>query len=160
MTVARRSRRLPGTLAAALRVMPTVLRVKRLLASEPDLGAILDLLDGTPRAQQRAPDDLRQLVRGVGGALFLVGPRRDACVPRSLALFSLLTERGYPASFVSGIARQGNQLSGHAWVTIDGKVVPGSGDDEARNRYTENFRYNNDMQRSRGKLDPPENGGR
>lgn len=73
----------------------------------------------------------------------MVGPRRDACVPRSLALFTLLTERGYESSFVSGVRREETELVGHAWVTIGEEVLTASGDSHAAALFSENFRYEN-----------------
>ncbi len=64
-------------------------------------------------------------------------------MPRSLALFSLLSERGYRTSFVSGVRREGDRLVGHAWVTISDEVLESSGDGHAATSFTENFRYDN-----------------
>ncbi|PTA67925.1 hypothetical protein C8263_10890 [Deinococcus arcticus] len=42
--------------------------------------------------------------------------REGVCVPRAYATYRALRRAGYPAVFVSGVARRGAQLSSHAWV--------------------------------------------
>ena len=135
--------RLPRQLRATIKVLPTVVRVKRLLRSTPDMRAVMAELDVEPRSRRGGRGETRELLSGVRGALALLGPRRDACVPRSLALFTLLTERGYESSFVSGVRREHTELVGHAWVTIGEEVLMASGDGHAAALFSENFRYDN-----------------
>lgn len=48
---------------------------------------------------------------------------RLTCLPRSLALCSLLRERGYPAEVKIGVRREAGQLLAHAWVELDGEAL-------------------------------------
>jgi hypothetical protein len=46
-----------------------------------------------------------------------------ACMRRSLALYRELTRMGYPATIHFGVRRDGAELVGHSWVTVDGCPV-------------------------------------
>jgi hypothetical protein len=41
------------------------------------------------------------------------------CVRRSLLLYYAATRSGYPAEIVFGVRREGDALSGHAWLELD-----------------------------------------
>jgi hypothetical protein len=41
------------------------------------------------------------------------------CVRRSLLLYYAATRCGYPAAVVFGVRREGEQLTGHAWLELD-----------------------------------------
>lgn len=73
-------------------------------------------------------------------AVRLVGPRQKECLPRALTLFSLLTRHGYPAEFVSGVRRNGADLTGHAWVEMGGMPVEAPGASHASTGYRELIR--------------------
>jgi hypothetical protein len=45
------------------------------------------------------------------------------CLRQALALYRTLTRMGYPVEIHFGIHKQGEDLQGHAWVTIQGKPV-------------------------------------
>jgi hypothetical protein len=77
----------------------------------------------------------------VDGALRVVGPHEDHCVPRGLALFALLTRHGHRAVFVSGVRRVGTELRGHAWVLVDGEAVETPPAAVALAAFREQFRY-------------------
>lgn len=49
-------------------------------------------------------------------------PDRD-CVQRSLLLLRELSSAGFSPELSIGLRREGDRLSGHAWVTVDGQVV-------------------------------------
>ena len=84
-----------------------------------------------------SPDDLS---RGVGRVVAIFGSGRD-CVPRALAVFSILTRYGYEASFVSGVRLDGDELRSHSWVEVTGLAVPRASDTDGLTGYTENFRH-------------------
>jgi Transglutaminase-like superfamily len=46
-----------------------------------------------------------------------------ACLRQSLALYFVLTRMGYPVEIHFGIRKDGEDLGGHSWVTLDGKPV-------------------------------------
>jgi hypothetical protein len=41
------------------------------------------------------------------------------CVRRSLLLYYAATRCGYPAQIVFGVRREGDGLTGHAWLELD-----------------------------------------
>jgi hypothetical protein len=115
---------------------------KQNLKKQTDLEKIL--LEMTPNVAKSEQDiqvrSLR-LERGVRWALRLTNQHVNACVPRSLALFHALRKEGLEVSFVSGVRRNGSKLEGHAWLELNGKPIPGLGDENSPNVFKENFRY-------------------
>ena len=92
---------------------------------------------GEPPDDRPLPDELS---RGVKRVAVWLGSGRD-CVPRALAVFSILTRNGYQVSFVSGVRVCGDDLRSHAWVEVDGTAVPRGSDTDGVVRYIENFRH-------------------
>jgi hypothetical protein len=45
------------------------------------------------------------------------------CLRQSLTLYRTLTRMGYPVELHFGIYKNGEELRGHSWVTIEGKPV-------------------------------------
>jgi hypothetical protein len=45
------------------------------------------------------------------------------CLRQSLALYHVLTRMGYPVEIKFGVHKEGNDLQGHSWVTLEGKPV-------------------------------------
>ena len=45
------------------------------------------------------------------------------CLRQSLALYRELTRMGYPATIHFGVRRDGSELAGHSWVTVNGVPV-------------------------------------
>ena len=142
-------RLLPIRIVATAIALPTVWRVKRKLESTPDILQVLESLDVPSRTRRPRPNlSPRDLLRGVRGALIILGPREDACVPRSMALFALLSERGHPATVVSGVRREDSELVGHCWVLVTDRPLEGSGDHAAPDCYEQNLRYENRLSAS------------
>jgi hypothetical protein len=46
-----------------------------------------------------------------------------ACLRQALALYYVLTRMGYPVTIHFGVAKAGEALDGHSWVTIQGQPV-------------------------------------
>jgi hypothetical protein len=46
-----------------------------------------------------------------------------ACLRQALALYYVLTRMGYPVTIHFGVAKTGEALDGHSWVTIQGQPV-------------------------------------
>jgi hypothetical protein len=137
-------RLLPIRIVATAIALPTLWRVKRKLESTADILEVLESLDVPPSTRPPRPNlSPRDLLRGVRGALIILGPREDACVPRSMALFALLSKRGYPASVASGVRREDGGLVGHCWVLVTDRLLEGSGDHAAPEYYEQNLRYEN-----------------
>ena len=137
MSVGSKLRAAPGVAYA----LPWVVRARWKTRRTSDLDSLLAAHDSpvvVRRPRRRTVDALR---RAVDGALRVVGPREDHCVPRGLALFALLTRHGHPAVFVSGVRRVGRDLRGHAWVLVDGIAVEAPRHAEGLGAFREQFRY-------------------
>lgn len=125
---------------AVARALPWVVRARWKIRRTPDLASLLVAHDMRSAASRpaRSVDSLR---RGVDGALRVIGPREEHCVPRGLALMALLTRQGERVVFVSGVRRDGADLRGHAWVLVDGVPVEAEGGEASLAGFREQFRY-------------------
>ena len=150
-----------GVLVDVVREMPGLVRVLALLRRERDVRRLLarlapdhDVAEAPSEAPARASggplDEVARarrrfrVVRGVRWALWLLRVRREGdCLPRSLAVFARLRRLGEPAVFVSGVRPSGDRLAGHAWVELDGEVLPELEDSQSR-LYVANVRYPDD----------------
>jgi hypothetical protein len=132
----------------ALRALPMVIRAKIALKRTTDLNLLLVDHDIEPRRSKCRQVPVESLRRGVDAALRLVGPRQNACVPRALALFALLSRYGYAAVFVSGVRMAESGLTGHAWVLVD--ELPLAPDEQTLlATFREQLRFENQRQRQR-----------
>jgi hypothetical protein len=117
-------------------------RVRRQLRRIDDLRVLVAELDDTAGTKAIRDDaSSTQLVRATDRSLRLLGPRIDSCVPRSLTLLVLWSRRGRPASFVSGVNRDGGELRGHAWLEAPDLDARLGGQVESPAPYAEIFRY-------------------
>ena len=123
-------------------MLPIVLRVKRELKRQPDLYQIFQTLEQRYPAKTAANDaELIRLKRGTLLTFMILGPRQDACVPRSLALYLALNQRNIKVHFVSGVRRVQGKMTGHAWLEWRGRPLENLGDHDAPELFKENFRY-------------------
>jgi hypothetical protein len=53
-----------------------------------------------------------------------------ACLRRSLTLYSLLTQGGYPVEIHFGVRTDGGDLRAHSWVTLHGAPLAETGPEE------------------------------
>jgi hypothetical protein len=119
-----------------------VVRVKKLLRQKTDLFEIVQTNEPNSRAQpNKSFKHLERIMRGIHWTLFLIGPRTDACVPRSLAAYNALKAEGHDVVFVSGVRRNNGKLEGHAWVELDGIGLEIFNDLPSAQIFKENFRY-------------------
>ncbi|HEU4743289.1 MAG TPA: lasso peptide biosynthesis B2 protein [Meiothermus sp.] len=134
--------RLPGVIADVLRELPGLLRVLAGLRRHSDLYGLLWQLERPPRTGPESSGRRRErILRGVNRGLWLLGLRKNPCVPRALALYVALRAEGLPVEFVSGVRRVGDRLEGHAWVELEGLPLEGSGEEQAPRLFKESFRY-------------------
>jgi hypothetical protein len=123
-------------------MLSIVVQVKRELKRKSDLHQIFQTLEQHYSAKTVISDtELIRLKRSTHLALMILGPRQDACVPRSLALYLALHQRNIKVQFVSGIRRVQGKLVGHAWLEWQGRPLEGFGDHDAPETFKENFRY-------------------
>jgi hypothetical protein len=120
------------------RALPWLLRARWRMRRTRDLRALVAEHDWS--ARPRRARSVPSLRRGVDGALRIVGPHDEHCVPRALALFALLTRAGYDAVFVSGVRKVGDDLHGHAWVLVDDRPLEAPTVHDPRATYREQFR--------------------
>jgi Uncharacterised nucleotidyltransferase/Transglutaminase-like superfamily len=119
-----------------------VVRVKKLLREKTDLFEIVAANEPNLRVQQnKSFKHLERIMRGIHWTLVLIGPRFDACVPRSLAVYNALKAEGHDVVFVSGVRRNNGKLEGHAWVELNGIGLEIFNDVPSAQIFKENFRY-------------------
>ncbi len=132
----------PDVLLEVLEQIKNVLRVKTLMRQHTDLQIIMKLNEPLLNLKpNRTGLRMAKIARGVSWAFRILGPRIDACVPRSLCLYNALKAEGHRVEFVSGVKRINNQLKGHAWVELNGFPLEVFGDIQASLMFKENFRY-------------------
>ena len=79
------------------------------------------------QGQQRNPTEVKRAVRLVVRLCQLrlfrwpMFPRM--CLRQALALYRVLTWMGYPVEIHFGIHKEGEDLRGHSWVTVQGQPV-------------------------------------
>jgi Transglutaminase-like superfamily len=64
---------------------------------------------------------------------------RPSCMLRSLVLYRFLREAGIPVQVNFGVARDGDALKGHSWLTLDG--VPYAEPADPTSRFRIVYRY-------------------
>ena len=137
-----RIQRLIPLLLVSLEQFSNVIRAKALLRHHKDLFDIARENEPLPKTQ--SDKSLKRILRvayGVRMVLLLVGPRKDACVPRSLAVYHALRAEGHNVEFVSGVRRINGKLEGHAWVEVNGLPLEVFNDIASPQMFKENFRY-------------------
>jgi hypothetical protein len=91
------------------------------------LPSLLDMLSNSKAQQPPRILDLARMIRIAVRVCQLrvfslrIFPRH--CLRQSLVLYRELSRMGYPAVIHFGIQRQRQDLSGHSWVTLNGKPV-------------------------------------
>ena len=114
-------KRMPGTIADAVRELPMLLRTWRTLrrGEEP----LTDAGDGRARGGAAMPalEAKERIVRGVKWGARLLAFGRDACRLRSRALFAALQATPYPARLYE--ARGADDARLHAWIEVDGVIL-------------------------------------
>lgn len=134
--------RIPAAFYDIIRALPLVARVRRAARSQSDLRRLLATL--TPPMPAVRSSVLRRALfaRGICGVVRLMPSRKvGACVIRSLALYRGLRKQGWAVEFVSGVQPGPDGVIGHAWVELDGTVLPELCEPQNRKLYRVNFRY-------------------
>lgn len=137
-----RARLAPGIAAEVAGALRYVLRARRAVRGVPDLRALLASL--TPADGQGARGSRARrfgTTRGVRWAARLLRAGAGEGVVRSVALYAALREQGWPVSYVSGVRADGAHVARHAWVELDGRVLPELCEPANPELYRETFRY-------------------
>lgn len=120
----------PEKLRLILEVCALRFVVGRILRRQPDARAAVDEL--RHRVAERAPVEIKdpagRLIDRLAWSSRTVLehlPGDHRCLAQSLVLTALLTRRGVASRVVVGVrkAPPDDPLSGHAWVTVDGRAV-------------------------------------
>jgi hypothetical protein len=140
----RRAAHVPGIVMDVAATLPYVYRARQAVRGSPDLRELLpSFTPSGPRPQAPASRASRfRTTRGVRWAARLLRtvPGCD-CLVRSLALYTALRDQGWPVSFVSGVPVEGERPTAHAWLELDGRVLPELRESINGVLYRENFRY-------------------
>ncbi len=136
---------LPRWAPAAARAALRLLQARRAVQRETGLTEMLASMTPPALHARRDPRERYHAVRAIVhlSRLAPYNPRGD-CLVRSLAIYAELRSQGWPASFVSGIRREGAGMLGHAWVELDGSVLPELGEPANRQLYQVNVVYPTD----------------
>ena len=106
------------------------LKLRAILRSRP-LPAVLAVL--TPPRAPRASVPMPILDRAIHAAediLSRLGIVPDTCLYRSLARYAVFRRAGHRVRFVMGIQRNVADITGHAWIELDGQPYDESPDPE------------------------------
>jgi hypothetical protein len=99
-----------------------LLLLLRLLLFCVKLKTLVRWLDADPSVQRIDPATLPKAARYTDALLARIPfPTRGNCLPRSLVLFHLARRWGLPARLHCGVRRDGQQLQGHAWLSLHGE---------------------------------------
>jgi len=91
------------------------------------LPRLIRLFDATPRSRRKNELPFRRVVQLVTGLLRHTYIK-DYCMPRSIILFHFLRRRGQTPVLRFGVEKKGLDLSGHAWVELNGYPLAETGD--------------------------------
>ena len=143
-----RLRRAPALLLDISRVMPSVIHAFVTIRRERSLFRILDLLTPRSHKSRSSVQDRMHAVRAVRWACKLMPGRSDSCLLRSLAIYSVLRRQAWPVTFVSGVGKTADDVVGHAWIELNGEVLPELLASHLHLYYTPSFRYPRDAEPS------------
>ena len=112
---------LAARVGAWLSVLPIVLRTRTLRLLLEQLAAAAE------RPRSGNPLDLNEAVQVVVRVcrmrIFRLPVFPRPCLRRALALYYFLGGMGYPIEIHFGVRKDGRDLHGHSWVTLQGKAL-------------------------------------
>ena len=92
---------------------------------------VLRLADVKGPASQSGSLATMRRARWAVGRLADLAPWRAVCFQRGLALHWMLRRRGLPSLLHYGVGRDGDRVTAHVWVSLDGQILIG-GEEAAR----------------------------
>ncbi|MDP9765073.1 lasso peptide biosynthesis B2 protein [Deinococcus enclensis] len=134
---------LPALLPWLPRTLLDVLSAHRAWRTRQDPRAFLEA-GPTARYAEPTPITVEHIVGAVRWWTRLLYPRQSrvgVCVPRAYATSRALRRYGFPAVFVSGVARTPGGITGHAWVETPHGSLESYGEPDAGRRFRETFRH-------------------
>jgi len=133
---------LPQYLGDFVYAAPAMFRARRALRRRSAMREVLEALTPVSPGSPPSPAVRRRTVRAVR-RLSRVLPRNAEgdCLLRSLTIYTKLRREGLPVVFRSGVRRTAEGIVGHAWVELDGVVLPELGEPDNPTLYRVNFTY-------------------
>jgi hypothetical protein len=104
-----------------LRVLPSVIAVMWRLRQHRDISELLQALTPSTDVTRTTPAWRARTIRGITWLMRIAG---SSCLVRSLALYRALRREGWPVTFVSGVATDEGRIKGHAWIELEGQLLP------------------------------------
>ena len=132
--------RLPGLLIDVLHVLPSVVRAFIAVRKGRAIPEILQQLTPITSGSQSNLQRRVRTVCGVRWAVKLLGRHANHLI-RSLALYRALRLEGWPVTFATGLRRDHDGPTGHAWVEMDGRLLPELREPADTPQYVVAFRY-------------------
>ena len=86
---------------------------------------IFALVDRPPRSTNRFSGDEVGWINWAVDRVSANSPRNDLCLPRALTAHAMLRRRGIVSRLCLAVAREQQELAGHAWVEVDDHTVIG-----------------------------------
>jgi hypothetical protein len=137
----RRMMAVPAVLHDIISVLPSLMRVRWLLLRRRPITELLHaLMPKLPDTNDAAIPQRIRIVRGGRLAARLLRGTTGECLLRSLVLFHALRARGWEVTLVTGVRRIEGRLTGHAWVELNGDLLPEL-HERLASQYTVSFRY-------------------
>jgi hypothetical protein len=134
----------PRIVADVAAMLPYVSRARWAVRGSPDLRELLPTLSSARgnAAGPASPASRFRSTRGVRWAARLLRTTSGCdCLVRMVALYAALRDQGWPVSFVTGVRQHGGPATAHAWLELDGRVLPELREFTNHELYRENFRY-------------------
>jgi hypothetical protein len=93
-----------------------VLYIKNVLKKENDLQKIVQSIQKKSVKSKNTFVKMERITRGIHWILYILGPRINDSIPRSLAMYRALFSRGYPVEFVS----KNQKVQHRTWLEYQG----------------------------------------
>lgn len=122
-----------------VRVAPSFAVAWHALRYERSMTEVLEKLVAPARTRCSLAERMRIVCGARWFARLLPLPGFGICLLQSLALFHALHIRGWPVVFVTGVRRSEGGVAGHAWVELDGVVLPELDEPFNRQQYAVSF---------------------
>lgn len=133
-----RARRIPSLSVELMRLLPSFARAQSAMQRGGSVAQVLEAL--TPALPpERSP--LSQRVRTCYAARALESTFGTSRLVGAIALYHALRKQGWPVTLVTGVRRNNGDLIGHAWLELNGEILPESFEPLSPLIYKTSLRY-------------------
>lgn len=85
-------------------------------------------VDRPPRRTSRFSGDEIGWINWAVDTIAAKSPQNDLCLPRALAAHAMLRRRGIASRLCLAVARERQEVAGHAWIEVgDGRIIGDTG---------------------------------